>query len=214
MSIIVNRNITFIDSNGFCKGALDTLASDLGDNYFKYLKSEFADHKLEILKRKDAYPYEWVDSFEKLNYPQLPANWCFNSSLKDGKRDRSDENITDEQYFHVKNVWNTFNFNKFEDIYNHYWKKDVLLLSDPFEKFISTSLKYYNLDPCHYFSAPGLSWDAMLKMTKIELEKIRNPDKYIFIEKGMRGGISYINKRCSKANNEYCADYDSKKPKK
>ena len=54
----------------------------------------------------------------------------------------------------------------------------------------------------------------MLKMTKIELEKIRNPDKYIFIEKGMRGGISYINKRCSKANNEYCADYDSKKPKK
>ena len=54
----------------------------------------------------------------------------------------------------------------------------------------------------------------MLKATKIELEKIRNPDKYIFIEKGMKGGISYINKRYSKANNEYCTDYSSKKPKK
>ena len=93
-------------------------------------------------------------------------------------------------------------------------KKDLLLLSDVYEKFISTSLKYYNLDPCHYLSAPGLPWDAMLKMTKVELEKISDPDKYIFIEKGMRGGISYINKRYSKANNEYCSDYDSKKPKK
>ena len=92
-------------------------------------------------------------------------------------------------------------------------KKDVLLLAAVFEKFISTSFKYYNLDPCHYFSAPGLSWDAMLKMTKIELEKISSPDKYIFIEKGMRGGISYINKRYSKANNEYCSDYDSEKLK-
>ena len=64
-----------------------------------------------------------------------------------------------------------------------------------FEKIISASLKYYNLDPCHYFSAPGLSWDAMLKMTKAESENISEPDKYIIIEKGMRGGISYINKR-------------------
>ena len=88
---------------------------------------------------------------------------------------------------------------KFEDFHNRYFKENVLLLVDSFEKFISTCLKYYNLDPCHYFSTPGLSWNAMLKMTKIELEKISNPNKYIFIEKGMRGGISYINKRYSKA---------------
>ena len=66
---------------------------------------------------------------------------------------------------------------------------------DVFTKFISTSSKDYNLDPCHYFSAPGLSWDAMLKMTKTELETISDHDKYIFIEKGMRGGISSISKR-------------------
>ena len=104
-------------------------------------------------------------------------------------------------------------FNKFKDFHNHYLKRDVLLLVDVFETFISISLKYYNLDPCHYFNAPGLSWDAMLKMTKIKLEKISDPDKYIFIEKGMRGGISYTNKRFSKANNEYYWDYDNEKTK-
>ena len=60
----------------------------------------------------------------------------------------------------------------FEDFHNHYLKKDVLLLADVFEKFISTCLKFYELDSCHYFNAPGLAWDAMLKITKIELEKI------------------------------------------
>ena len=61
---------------------------------------------------------------------------------------------------------------------------------DIFEKCISTSLEYYSLGPCHYFSVPGLSWDAMLKMTKRELEKISDPDEYMFIEKGMRASIS------------------------
>ena len=63
MSIIVNRAITFIDSNEFYEGILDTLASNLDDKDFKYIMSEFSPDKLEILKRKDAYPYEWVDSY-------------------------------------------------------------------------------------------------------------------------------------------------------
>ena len=72
-------------------------------------------------------------------------------------------------------------------------------------------LKFYGLDPCHYFSFPGLSWDAMFKMAGIELEKISDMDKYLFTEKGLRGGISYISKRYAKANNKYINDYDSKK---
>ena len=91
-------------------------------------------------------------------------------------------------------------------------KKNLLLSADVFEKFISTCLEYYGLDPGHYFSAPGLSYDAILKMTKTELEKISDPDKYMFFEKGMRGGVSYVNKRYSKANNKYCSDCDNKKP--
>ena len=93
-------------------------------------------------------------------------------------------------------------------------KKDVLLLADVFEKFISSCLKFYNLDPCHYFSAPGLSWNTMLKLTKIELEKISNADMYLFIKKEMRWSISCINKRYSKANNKFCPDYDKIKPEK
>ena len=54
------------------------------------------------------------------------------------------------------------------DYHDHYLKKDVLLLVDVFEKFIHTCLKFYELDPCHYFSSPGLSWDAMLKVTGVE----------------------------------------------
>ena len=68
-------------------------------------------------------------------------------------------------------------------------------LADVFEKFISTCLEYYGLDLCHYFSSPGFSWDAMLKMTRIELGLISDIDMYLFIKKGMRGGISCITKK-------------------
>ena len=81
-----------------------------------------------------------------------------------------------------------------------YLKTGVLLSCDVFEKFISVYLNNYGLDPCHYFSSPGLSWDAMLKMTAIQLERINNIDMHLFLEKGMRGGVSYISKRYSKSD--------------
>ena len=86
------------------------------------------------------------------------------------------------------------------------------MLADVFEKFISTYIKRYGLDPCHYFSSPGLSWDAMLKMTDVKLEKLSDIDKCLFIEKGSREGISYIVKRYAKTNNKYMNDYDPEKP--
>ena len=154
--------------------------------------SEFGIDKLEILKRKDPYPYELVDSYEQFKHSSLPEKKYLYSSLRDGKRDRSEGHISDKQYQHLQNNWDIFNFNSFEDFHNHYLKTDVLLLVDTFEKFISTNLKYYNLDPCHSFSALGLSWDAVLKMTGVTLEKINDPDKYIFFEQGMRGGVILI----------------------
>ena len=82
------------------------------------------------------------------------------------------------------------------------------MLADVFEKFISTCIKHYELDPCHYFSSSGLSWDAMLKMTDVKLEKTSGIEKYLFSEKGTRGGVSYIAKRYAKSNNKYMNDYD------
>ena len=99
-----------------------------------------------------------------------------------------------------------------DDYHNHYLKRDVLLSADVFEKFNDTCFKFYGFDPCHYFGSPGLTWDVMLKMTGIKLEKISDIDKYLFIEKGLRGGISYIAKCHAKANNKYAINYDPKKP--
>ena len=91
------------------------------------------------------------------------------------------------------------------DYHNHYLKKDVLLLADVFEKCIDTWLKFYKLDSFHYFSSPGLSWDVMLKMTGMKLEKILDTDMYLFIEKELRWWIFYIVD--SKANNKYLKGY-------
>ena len=88
-----------------------------------------------------------------------------------------------------------------KDYHDLYLKCDDLLLPNVFEKFRNNSIKNYGLCPSHYLSTPGLSWDAMFKMIKIELELIPDPDMYIFFEKGTRGSISYISNRYIKANN-------------
>ena len=98
------------------------------------------------------------------------------------------------------------------DYHDLYLKTDVLLLADVFEKFINTCLQYYGLDPCHYFSSPGLRWDAMLKMSGIELKLISDIDMDLIIEKGMKRCISYITKRHSKVNNKYMQSYDVNEP--
>ena len=172
MSVIVNYSIVFLDLLQFLKASLDSLAGNLKDDDLQHLLSEFLEDKLELLRKKDAYPYDWVDSYKKFLYPILPPKESFYSSIDDEKRDKGDGHISTSQYLHLKLVWNKFGFKTFKDFHNHYLKRDVLLLADVFEKFISTCLKYYDLDPCHYFSAPGLSWDAMLKITKAELKKI------------------------------------------
>ena len=88
------------------------------------------------------------------------------------------------------------NLGQYHDLY----LKTDILLCDVSEEFIGVCLKYYGLDPCHYFSSLGLSWDAMLKMTGIQLEKIDNVDVHLFLEKGMRGGVGYISKRYAKSD--------------
>ena len=84
----------------------------------------------------------------------------------------------------------------------------MILLSDVLENFRATCFQYYKLDPAHYYSAPGLSWNACLKMTGIELELLSYVDMYLMIERGLRGGMSVISHREAEANNEYMKSYD------
>ena len=123
MSIIVNRNIVFLDSLQFLKESLDTSAGNLEDGEFKHLMVEFPKDKLEILKRKDAYPYQRVDSYRKFIYPRLPPKEAFYSSINDGKRRKGNGHISDEQYSRLKIVWKEFGFKNFKDFHNHYLKK-------------------------------------------------------------------------------------------
>ena len=86
-------------------------------------------------------------------------------------------------YEHVLNVWKKFKTKTVKNYHDLYLKCDVSLLADVFEKFRNKSLKNYGLCPIHYFSALVLSWDAILKMTKMELELIPYPDIYLFFKK-------------------------------
>ena len=156
-----------------------------------------------------------MNSFKRFNEDKLCARKYFYSSTKDKKISEdgkiSDGHVSIENSMVCEKIWDKFNMKNMGNYHHHYLKKNVLLLTDVFEKFIDTCLKYYELDPSHYFSAPGLSWDSMLKMTGVKLEKISDIDQYLFIEKGTRGGVSYIAKRYAKANNKYMCDYDSNK---
>jgi len=104
-----------------------------------------------------------MNGFDKFNDTVLPLKKEFYSLL-------TNENITDQDYTHVQNVWSTFELKYMGEYHSLYLKSDVLLLADVFEKFRSTCLQCYKLDPCHFFTSPGLSWDAMLKMTGVNLE--------------------------------------------
>ena len=101
---------------------------------------------------------------------------CFYSSVKDettgDNGEKLDGHISHEDYLTCKKIWNEFNMKNMGDNHDHYLKKGVSLLADVFEKFIDTCLKFYRLDPCDYFSSPGLSWDAMLKMTGVRLKEL------------------------------------------
>ena len=95
-----------------------------------------------------------------------------------------------------------FSENKLTDRCKFFSSLKDVCISEIFENFISTCLDYYELDPCNFFSSPGISWDAIIKIAKIKLDLISDIDMHLFIEEGRRGGVSYIAKRHNKANNK------------
>ena len=98
------------------------------------------------------------------------------------------------------------------DYHDVYLYQDIFLLADIFEQFRRMCMKNYELDPAHFYTAPGLAWDAALKFTKVKLVTLHDVEMHQFIEKGMRGGISMISTRYARANNPYLEDHDSEKP--
>ena len=206
MTFMLGRHLTFIDSFQFMSSSLEKLVGNIPRESLKYTSQQYKGKKLDLMVRKGVYPYDYMDSFDKFD-EKLPPKEEFCSIL-------NDEHISDEDYKHAQNVWNALSLKTMGEYHDLYLKSDILLLADVFENFRKTCLEYYKLDPCHYVTSPGLSWDAMLKMTGIKLELMADIDMYQFIEKGMRGGTSYIANRYGKANNRHMKEYDEKAPSK
>ena len=203
-TVSLNFELRFIDSFKFLQRSLAELVKNFQPDDFVNTKKIFRD-KIDLLTRKGVYPYDYVSSIEKFDETQLPPQKEFYSKL-------NDEDITDDEYQHALNVWKTFGCKNIRDYHDLYLKSDVLLLADVFENFRSTCLCHYNLDPAHYYTSPGLAWDACLKETGQQLQLLHAYDMLMMFEGGIRGGISHISKRYAEANDKYMDDYDPDKP--
>ena len=148
-----------------------------------------------------------MDSLHRFEETNLPEKEHFYSKL-------NDEHITDDEHEHAKKVWETFGCKTLGDYHDLYVKTDVTLLADVFENFRNLCMEQYGLDPAHYYTSPGLSWDALLKKTGVKLELLTDLEMHLCIERGMRGGISKASKRYAKANNPLIDGYHPSKEKK
>ena len=199
--------IIFKDSLKFMASSLEALVNNLPEDAFKNLNKYFTPEQVKLLKQKGFFPYDYLDDIKKLKDKKPPPQKAFYSKL-------TEKGINNYNYNHVLNVWKTWKMKSLKDYLELYNECDVLLLADIFENFRDVCLKNYGLDPVYYYTAPGLAWDAMLKMTKINLELLSDIDMLLMIEKGIRGGISIISNRYGKANNKYMKDFNKSEPSK
>lgn len=211
----ISFEIRFLDTIAFLNSSIETLASNLKKccKYDNDLFTTFPNtalsfpnvEDLDLMTSKGIYPYDYIDSYDRLNETQLPPRQAFYSRLYG-----SDCSVKD--YKQAEKVWEHFHCNTLLDYHNLYLKSDVNLLADIIHNFRNACFENYKLDFCYYYTAPGLSFDAMLKMTKIELELLTEQEMYEFCESGIRGGLSQISTRHAVANNKYMKNYDESKP--
>ena len=146
-----------------------------------------------------------MKNFEVFEESCLPPKEAFRNDL-------TGEGISEEEYEFAQQVWITMGCDSLGDYHDIYLYQDIFLLADIFEQFRQVCLKNYELDPAHYYTVPGLAWDAALKYTQVKLFTIHDIEIHQFLERGMRGGISMISQRYAKANSKYLSDDDPEQP--
>ena len=206
--------IRFLDTLSFMACSIDSLSENLAvdcktmeekRSVFKNISEYFSDDRqFELMIKKGIYPYDYIDKYSRLYETKLPSIECFDSQLYNSS-------CSEEDYEIAKTVWNTFNCKSMMNYHNLYLITDVLLLADIWENFRSVCYKNYELDCEYYYTAPGLSFDAMLKCSGVELDLLTDLKMFEFVESGIRGGISQISKRHAVANNKYMKSYDESK---
>ena len=181
----------FIDSCQYMNASLNQLVDNLDNGKFKILEKHFSDHqKLKLVKRKGIYPYDYITDSSKFLEEKLPEQKDFYNIL-------NEEELSSTDYDHAQHIWQTFNIKNLGEYHDLYLKSDVLLLADVFENFRDLCLDYYKLDPAHYYTAPGLAWDAMLRMTGIQLELLTDINMYLMFVKIFNTNVHhFIFKTC------------------
>uniref|UniRef100_A0A6P7G7M8 Uncharacterized protein LOC114336797 isoform X1 n=1 Tax=Diabrotica virgifera virgifera TaxID=50390 RepID=A0A6P7G7M8_DIAVI len=175
--------LRFVDSFRFLPKSLDKLSKTLKPEQCREVRKYFPnEEQFKLIRQKGVFPYSYITCTEKLHEEVLPKKEDFYNTLLN-------EAISDEDYQRACVVWQTFNCKTLGDYSDIYLKSDVLLLADIFENFREVCLDNYKLDPARYITAPSFSWDAMLRMTQVELELITDIDIFNFFKKGIRGGI-------------------------
>ena len=144
-----------------------------------------------MLLTKGAYPFEYMDDWEKFNETSLPEKEEFYSNL-------IIEDITDADYIHAKRVSKDFEIKKLGKYHDLYLKSDALTLDDAFENFTKICFKICESNPVKFLSAPGLAWQAAFKKTEMKLELLTDIDMLLMVEKGIRGAICNSFNRCNK----------------
>lgn len=173
----------FIDSFRFLSESLAVLADNLRSSDLKITREvwcDLDDNRFSLIQRKGVYPYDYIKSEAQLKETSLPPIEHFYNLL-------NETGITQEEYDFAQTVWDAFKVRTLEEYTEIYLKTDVLLLADVFQNFRKACLESYHLDPAHYFTLPGYSWDAMLKITNVKIELIHgsNIDQMNFFEKGL-----------------------------
>ena len=198
--------LRFIDSLRFMQSSLDGLSSNLVDLQCGNLRRYYGcKEKFSLMRRKGVYPYEYMSNESRFSETSLPPKEKFYSML-------NMQGISDADYEHAKNVWNALGISNMGEYHDEYLKTDVLLLADVFENFRGACMKHYRLDPAHFYTAPGLAWQAALKITGVKLELLTDVDMLLMFERGIRGGIVQVCHRYAEANNKYMGGrYDSEK---
>ena len=174
-------------------------------DFFKKNYAHLPEEAFNLLTRKGVYPYSYMDSHAKFAEDKLPPREAY-------KNDLTGEELSEEEYNFAKEIWNTFQLQNLGQLHDLYLSTDTNLLADVFNGFRDLAYDVYKLDPAHYVTAPSLSWSAAMKVTKVNLEIIKDIDMSLFIDKVIVGGYAAVVEHFAKANNKYLESYDPEKP--
>ena len=200
--------IQFKDSAQFLLASLAKLIQSIPTDKLVYCKNLIpSGASISLITNKGIFPYEYFDSLERMKEHQLPPIDLFYDSLNLSKCSQDD-------YTKAQEAWISFGCNNFGEYMLAYLKLDVYQLADVFEAFRALILKEDGLDPVHYYTLPGLTWDSAFKFGKVKVDLLKEVQDYIFIERGIRGGMTFVNTHYIEANTPLIPDtYDLTQPR-